>query len=494
MSRYFVVLISFIIFISPSTYASRLALVIGNGAYHHESSLANPVNDATDMAAVLKNLGFQVILKRNAKRRAMIRALQDFGKQLSRHDVGLFYYSGHGLQARGENFLVPVDAQIKSKADIEFESVPANRILRQMEKANNGVNIVILDACRSNPFTTNQKGFRKGLAEMNSPAGSLIAFATAPNTSAWGKSGERNSIYTKHFLKALKNQAHLSITDLFTQVRKDVIRETKGETKQVPWESVSLTERFCFRTCGETGTGILTETRIAKAEQARLAVERARQKREAAADEKRRQAPVDLISSYYADINRGDADSVIRKWKFPNRKKLRSLVTSGANCRVNNAELANFQSDYAKVSISVTCRRRWAGTIELENVHGNWKIVRIDLRIIAAEQTRREHEATKATDEKRRQAPVGLILSYYADINRGDVDSVISKWKFPNRKKLRSLVTSGAYCRVNNAELAKFQSDYAEVSISVTCRRRWVGTIELENVQGNWKIVRLNLR
>jgi len=258
MLRYLVVFISFIVFMSPETYASRLALVIGNGDYQHESSLDNPVNDATDIAAALKNLGFQVILKRNAKRRAMIRAVQDFGEQLPGYDVGLFYYSGHGLQARGENFLVPVDAQIKSKADIEFESVPANRILRQMEEANNGVNIVILDACRDNPFTTNQKGFRKGLAEMNSPTGSLIAFATAPNTSAWGgQSGERNSIYTKHFLRALQNQAHLSITDLFTQVRKYVIQETQSETRQVPWESVSLTDRFCFGSCGSGESGKL---------------------------------------------------------------------------------------------------------------------------------------------------------------------------------------------------------------------------------------------
>jgi uncharacterized caspase-like protein len=234
MLRYLVVLISFIVFMSSSTYASRLALVIGNGDYQHEPSLANPVNDATDIAAALKKLGFQVILKRNAKRRAMIRAVQDFGKKLSRHDVGLFYYSGHGLQTRGENFLVPIDAQIKSTADIEFESVPANRILRQMEEANNGVNIVILDACRDNPFTTSQKGVRKGLAKMDSPTGSLIAFATAPNTSAWGgESGERNSVYTKYFLKALQNQAHLSITDLFIQIRKAVIQETQNETKQV---------------------------------------------------------------------------------------------------------------------------------------------------------------------------------------------------------------------------------------------------------------------
>ena len=178
MLRYIIVLISFIVFMSSYTYASRLALVIGNGDYQHEPTLTNPVNDATDIAAALKKLGFQVILKRNAKRRAMIRAVQDFGEKLSRHDVGLFYYSGHGLQTRGENFLVPIDAQIKSTADIEFESVPANRILRQMEKANNGINIVILDACRDNPFTTSQKGVSKGLAKMDSPTGSLIAFAT----------------------------------------------------------------------------------------------------------------------------------------------------------------------------------------------------------------------------------------------------------------------------------------------------------------------------
>jgi len=246
---YLFILINFIFFASPYTYASRLALVIGNSDYQHESSLSNPVNDATDVATVLENLGFQVILKRNVNRRDMIKAVQDFGEQLPHYDVGLFYYSGHGLQAESRNFLVPVDAQIKSKADIEFESVAANRILHQMEEANNGVNIVILDACRDNPFKINQKGLRKGLARMDSPTGSLIAFATAPDTSAWGRTGERNSVYTKHLLNALQNYAHLSVTDLFTQVRKEVIQETQGENKQVPWESVSLTDRFCFGEC-----------------------------------------------------------------------------------------------------------------------------------------------------------------------------------------------------------------------------------------------------
>ncbi|MDM8563440.1 DUF1566 domain-containing protein, partial [Candidatus Marithioploca araucensis] len=156
-------------------------------------------------------------------------------------------------------------------------------ILRQMEEANNGVNIVILDACRDNPFTTSQKGVGKGLAKMDSPTGSLIAFATAPNTSAWGgESGERNSIYTKYFLKALQNQAHLSITDLFIQIRKEVIQETQNETKQVPWESVSLTNRFCFGTCGSGEQGEFERQRAElERQRSQFFREKTRQKEEA---------------------------------------------------------------------------------------------------------------------------------------------------------------------------------------------------------------------
>jgi len=170
MNRFFIILFSLVFLIGGFWFyqesdigtreikgisSNKLALIIGNGTYQNAPSLSNPVNDAEDMAAVLKTLGYTVILKLNASRRAMITAAQNFGDSLQKQGgVGLFYYSGHGLQTNGINYLVPSDANIKTAADIEFAGVDANRILAQMEQAKNPVNLVILDACRDNPYGT----------------------------------------------------------------------------------------------------------------------------------------------------------------------------------------------------------------------------------------------------------------------------------------------------------------------------------------------------
>jgi len=273
MLRYIVVLISFIVFMSPSTYASRLALVIGNNDYIHESSLSSPVNDARDMATVLRGLGFTVIDRYNLKQRDFEQVVQSFEKQLHKYNVGLFYYSGHGLQAQSDNYLVPIDARIQSPVDIKYTSINANRILEKMEYANKHTNLLILDACRDNPFKSIRKGFSKGLAEM-SPRGSLIAFATAPGTTALdGSPTKRNSIYTKHLLRQLRTQPHLSVSDLLTQVAGGVAKETNR--KQWPWKSDSLTERFCFGSCGSGESGKLERQRI-DLERQRIDLERQR--------------------------------------------------------------------------------------------------------------------------------------------------------------------------------------------------------------------------
>ena len=245
MIRVCILLFSFSL-ISP-VYA-RLALIIGNGAYQHVPDLDNPVNDAKDMAKVLKKLGFKVIVKYNVTNREMTQAAQNFGKRLQReNDVGLFYFSGHGVQSEGINYLVPIDAKVKSEADIPWENLDTSRLLAQMKQANNGVNIIILDACRNNPFKSNTKSVAKGFAKMDSPTGSLIAYATAPNTTAAGDSSTRNSIYTKYLLTALQQYPHWSVLDMLTEVTKQVSLNTNQV--QIPWKSDSLTDRFCFGTC-----------------------------------------------------------------------------------------------------------------------------------------------------------------------------------------------------------------------------------------------------
>ena len=236
--------------IVPSTSQAvdkrRVALVIGNEAYHI-APLRNPVNDATDLKKALTGLGFKVILRTNANKKAMITAMREFGKQLRRGNTGLFYYSGHGLQLENRNFLVPIGADIKNEADVEFESVDANRVLRQMEQANNGVNLVFLDACRDNPYASSFKSLTRGLARMDSPSGTLIAYATAPGDVAEDGTG-RNGTFTKHFLSALGTMSHLSVADLLTEVTGKVKAETSGF--QNPWISMSLGTRFCFSQCG----------------------------------------------------------------------------------------------------------------------------------------------------------------------------------------------------------------------------------------------------
>ena len=230
---------------------ARHALVIGNGAYK-AAPLKNPAKDARDMAALLGTLGFTVTLKVDAGQKEMEEAVRDFGQSLRKGGVGLFYFAGHGVQVQGSNYLVPVDAKIQSESDVRFECVDAGRVLGKMEDAGNSLNIVVLDACRNNPFSRGFRSADRGLAEMRAPTGSLIAYATAPGSVASDGTGE-NGIYTKHLLKNMRVSG-LPITDVFMRVRMGVVAET-GK-KQVPWESSSLTGYFYLSGAGSQAEGL----------------------------------------------------------------------------------------------------------------------------------------------------------------------------------------------------------------------------------------------
>ena len=227
---------------------ARTALVIGNGAYR-EGALKNPVNDAEAMAAVLRESGFEVTIKTNAKQREMEEAIGDFGKKLTRGGTGLFYYAGHGMQVGGNNYLVPVDAKIESESDVKFVTVDAGRVLGKMEDAGNGMNVVILDACRNNPFARSFRSQSTGLAKMDAPHGSIIVYATSPGSVAADGDGS-NGVYTKHLVATMR-QPGLKIEDVLKRVRISVSVET--EKKQVPWESSSLTGDFYFSTTPSGG-------------------------------------------------------------------------------------------------------------------------------------------------------------------------------------------------------------------------------------------------
>lgn len=220
----------------------RVALVIGNSAYP-ASPLANPVNDARAMSETLRVLGFSVIEIRDGLREQMLEAIDKVRRSLDgKKAVGMLYYAGHGLQADYHNFMVPVDARLSNAADVPRQTVDVNSVIDAFKAAGNRFNIVVLDACRDNPFGDKSTG--KGLAPMDAPAGTLLAYATAPgNVAEDGDSITGNGLYTSYLLKELQKPA-ARIEDVFKRVRLQVRQSSKG--RQVPWESTSLEEDFYF--------------------------------------------------------------------------------------------------------------------------------------------------------------------------------------------------------------------------------------------------------
>ncbi|MBN2275633.1 MAG: caspase family protein [Bacteroidales bacterium] len=221
----------------------RLALVIGNGNYL-TGILSNPENDARAMNNVLQNVGFEVMAYENLNQSQLKRAIDDFGMKLKNYQVGLFYYAGHGIQCNGHNYLVPVDAQITFERQIEYDCVPADRVLAIMQESGAEVNIMVLDACRNNPFERSwtRSASGTGLAFMNAPKGTLIAYATSPGSIASDGSGE-NGLYTAAILEHIETP-DITILQMFQQIRNTVAG--KSNNQQIPWESTSLTGDFFF--------------------------------------------------------------------------------------------------------------------------------------------------------------------------------------------------------------------------------------------------------
>lgn len=185
-----------------SAEEKRIALVIGNGSYTN-APLRNPVNDARAMAATLRQLGFEVMAGENLTLRQMTEHILTFGKKIKNGGVGLFYFAGHGVQVQDRNYLIPVGARIDKEQDVEFEALHAGRVLAEMEAAGNHLNIVILDACRDNPFARSFRSAVRGLAQMSAPSGSFIAYATAPGQVASDGAGA-NGLYTQELIAAMQ--------------------------------------------------------------------------------------------------------------------------------------------------------------------------------------------------------------------------------------------------------------------------------------------------
>src|SRR5258706_11924367 len=246
MSRLFATLLAAVAWTAaaqaPVKAPARIALVIGNAAYP-SAPLANPLNDAADMAKELEAAGFTVIRRENAKLRDMHLALREFGDKLGKTSTGLFYFAGHGVQVRGRNYLLPVDADIQREDEVAFSAMDLAAVMEKLDSARNPVNIVILDACRDNPFGAKLRASAKGFAQMEAPAGTLIAYSTAPGTAA-ADGGGRNGLYTGHLLGEMKKPG-APIEETFRAVRAAGRRDSKGA--QVSWERTSLETEFKFR-------------------------------------------------------------------------------------------------------------------------------------------------------------------------------------------------------------------------------------------------------
>lgn len=222
----------------------KLALVIGCSEYEFAGLLANPLNDATAMKQKLEELGFDVMHIENPNLKQMKIGIDDFGTELEKYDVGLFYFAGHGVQVKGLNYLIPVDANLKNERTVEYDCVRVDRVLSHLEAAKTSVNLLILDACRNNPFERSwgRDLSQRGLAVMEAPKGSLIAYSTSPGKTASDGEGT-NGLYTGVLVSEIK-AVNVTITQLFQKVRKSVMEKSKDE--QVPWESTSLTADFYF--------------------------------------------------------------------------------------------------------------------------------------------------------------------------------------------------------------------------------------------------------
>ncbi len=236
---------------APAIDERRVALVIGNGAYAHTTVLPNAPNDGRAMAEALRGLDFEVLEGIDVDRRGTEDLIRQFAQRLRGADVGLFYYAGHGLQVNGSNYIVPIDGALEDETDVAFEAVRLDVVLTQLERQPR-TSLVFLDACRDNPLAggvgaTRSAAISRGLARMDGSIGTLIAYATEPDTVALDGEGP-HSPFTTALLDHIDTPG-LEVRQMLTRVRQQVIADTNAQ--QVPWDHSSLTGQFFFRPAAE---------------------------------------------------------------------------------------------------------------------------------------------------------------------------------------------------------------------------------------------------
>jgi type IV secretory pathway VirB10-like protein len=308
---------------SPTQRFKRVALVIGNADYQF-APLDNPVNDAEDITAVLKKLGFEVISIKNATHQSMDTAINRFKRQLGKQVIGLFYFSGHGVQYEGINYMIPADMPKLTVSNVKFKSVPIEYVLSTMEETNNQVNLIILDACRNSPFRGGKKGVSKGLAPVTAPSGSLIAYATSPGKVA-ADGPNRNSPYTKH-LKTFLLKPSLTIEDMFKEVGSAVKKDTYGE--QTPWLASSFYGKIYL-----AGEKTPEQMERERRERERLAAEKRQKEQERLAEQKRRREEQQRLAEEKRRLQRAE-----EKRRLQRAEEKRRLQQAEEKRRLQQAE------------------------------------------------------------------------------------------------------------------------------------------------------------
>ena len=250
----------------------RVALIIGNAAYVHVPALANPTNDAKAMANIMRKLGFKVFDVIDGDKASMERAIEQMKDQLKgQQAVAMLYYAGHGLQLDWHNYMVPVNAKLNTAADVPKQTIDIEKVITTFKASSTRMNIIVLDACRDNPFAEKASG--KGLAQLDAPPGTYLAFATSPgNVAEDGDAESGNGLFTHFLIKELQKPA--SIENVFKRVRLQVRQKSQG--RQIPWDSSSLEEDFAFNDGAKhtfNPEDLIREAREAKEKQERLKAE-----------------------------------------------------------------------------------------------------------------------------------------------------------------------------------------------------------------------------
>jgi formylglycine-generating enzyme required for sulfatase activity len=331
----------------------RMAFVVGNSAYP-ESPLKNPGNDAHDVAAALQGLGFTVTLRENLDKRNFDQEFNQFARQVRDGDLALFYFSGHGMQVENENYLLPVDVRFSSEADVEYQAYPASLVRKKLEETGARVRIMILDACRNNPYRRFSRGGPRGLAAMtNAVEGTLIAFSAGDNQTASDNPDERNGLFTKYLLSEL-SQPQESVKDVFKQMQGQVYQASAK--RQLPALYDMVVGRLVLTEGGAAAPAATSAPAIPKASAPSAGVPALKSPGKTKVNQKDGLTYVWIPPGRFTmGCSRGDADcrdneKPPREVQIPNGFWIgQTEVTQGVYRRVTGQNESEFRGDYLPV-------------------------------------------------------------------------------------------------------------------------------------------------